>query len=262
MSRALWFVALFGCSEYHFSEDSEAPFQAEEEEGEPLPVEEIPEVPVAEAPVYANTSGTLFEVEPFDGTKSAVGDFHTASGEPVDGMVDIAINLEGELFGGTFDALYQINPVTAEVEKICDTDIEMTALTFTDEGALISGGDDRITEVDTEYCVETVVLDNAPYETSGDLVGLPDGFLYWTVRGENSDELVRVDPNTGLHGWIGEIKAEGLFGLGYDDGELYGFSKTGEIVRINPTGAATKLLSADETTPWWGAATNPVVWGE
>ena len=97
------------------------------------------------------------------------------------------------------------------------------------------------------------------YETSGDLVGLPDGYLYWTVLGGTNDELVRVDPVTGAAFWVGAVAGSRLFGLGYDDGTLYAFSSDGSILSIDPTTAATTVVSSD-TTSWWGATTNPVVW--
>ena len=76
-----------------------------------IPEEEDP-VEIAEAPVYANTSTTLYEVESSTGAHMWVGEFQET--QPVDKFVDIAID-DGRMFGGILDALYRIDPTTAEV---------------------------------------------------------------------------------------------------------------------------------------------------
>lgn len=219
---------------------------------------------VADAPVYANTSGQLFEVEPETGARTLVGNFRY-EGQPVEGMVDIAIDLNGRMFGGTFDALYQIDASNGNLAKICDTDLNPYALAFTSDGILFAGADAEIVSVELPSCSRRSLATSGGYTTSGDLVGLPDGFLYWTVRGDGDDapdELVRVDPTTGGAFWVGTLIEDRLFGLGYDEGEgqLYGFSSNGVILQINPSNAASSVLSEDVDTSWWGATTNPVVW--
>ncbi len=214
---------------------------------------------VALGAVYANTSDTLYEVNPATGETTEVGQFHDGS-EIVEYFVDIAIDLAGHMYGGTFDALYRIDPETAAVTKVCDIDVNMMALTFTSMGELIAGGDDIITRIDLGSCTTEDLVANSPYTTSGDLVGLPDGYLYWTVFGDgDGDELVRVDPNTGGAAWMGTIGYEKLFGLGYHAGELYGFSSEGSIVEISPSNAGGDLVCV-ANQGWWGATTNPVVW--
>ncbi len=215
--------------------------------------------PIAEAPVYANTAGRLYEVVPETGEAVTVGDFRDDSGK-IDGFVDIAIDLEGRMFGGTFDAIYTIDPTTAEVSHLCDTDVELYAMTFTDAGELIGGGPENLTIIDVDAdCSSTELISDPIFETSGDLVGLPDGFLYWTVIGEESDVLVRLDPETGLFAPVGSLGYSQLFGLGYDQGELFGFSASGEIVAISPESAESSLRSIGSRS-WWGAPTNPVIW--
>ena len=226
----------------------------------PVPPTVAPPFTPAEAPVYANTSPTLFEIDPQTGARTVVGDFHLQDGSPVDSFLDIAIDLDGQLIGGTFDALYRVDPETAEVELLCETDVQMLALAFDDEGRLFAGGDFIIRELDVKTCESTVMLDDVGFKTSGDLVGLPDGYLYWTVEGEDGDELVRVDPEHGYISWVGVIGVSKLFGVGYDEGVLFGFGRYGEVVAISPDHAGADLLSQDEAISWWGATTNPVLW--
>ena len=61
--------------------------------------------------------------------------------------------------------------------------------------------------------------------------------------------------------WNGRIGVSSLFGLGYHNDKLYGFSAEGDIVEISPSNAVISDTIASGNA-WWGAATNPVVWGE
>jgi hypothetical protein len=221
-------------------------------------------VPIADAPVYANTSESLFEVEPTTGDTVWVGLFQDEFG-PIDKFVDIAINMDGIMYGGTYDALYLIDPNTAQVEKICNTSVDMMALAFTFDGVLVAGGAETIVTIDLNTCQTSLLIDSSGYfETSGDLVGLPDGFLYWTVRGEDNegDDLVRLDPTTGMWAWVGKIGVDRLYGLGYHHGTLYGFNSDGEIAAISPSTGQSDILASDSGMSWWGATTNPVSWEE
>jgi hypothetical protein len=225
-----------------------------------------PPVPVAEEPVYANTTDTLYTVEPLTGDRTEIAQFRTAGGTVVQQMLDIAIDHEGRVYGGTFDALYRIDPVTAQVEKVCDTDIEFMGMAFTPNGDLLAAGDTIIKRVDLDSCNSTPVVFNTPYETSGDLVGLPDGYLYWTVWEEdNADGLVRIDPNTWQITYLGTIPVGRLFGLGYAEDQLFGFSSNGQTASIMPGQNVngyvdTLVLHNEPTVSWWGATTNPVAW--
>ena len=248
----LW-ILLVGCVEYDLGSSNEREFRGQ------LFLETGISAPIAQAPVYANTSGRLYEIDPSTGETITVGDFRDEQGK-IDNFIDIAIDLNGRLLGGTFDAIYSIDPTTAEVSHLCDTEAEMTAMTFTSNGELIVGGPDSLTFVDLEYNCEIDALIVDPiYQTSGDLVGLPDGYLYWTVIGDSADELVRIDPSTGMFAPVGELNFEQLYGLGYDQGELFGFSAQGEVVVISPDSAESSLRSVVDLS-WWGATTNPVVW--
>jgi hypothetical protein len=219
------------------------------------------EPPPAKAPVYAHTGDELFEMlEPASGQRTLLGRF-TEGGVPVeDSFIDIAIDLEGRMYGATFTALYQINPTTAAVTKVCPVDIDMVALTFSSDGELFAGGSDGVHIINVNNCRTTPLTVGGGYETSGDLVGLPDGYLYWTVRGGSRDELVRVDPLSGVTRWIGPINFSKIYGLGYDDGVLYGFNDFGDIIAISPDNAGAVALSTDGAVSWYGATTNPVQW--
>lgn len=260
----LWLFT-FACMDYELEKrepvsegDDTAVLVVEDTAVIPEPAEEPPEE-VAQAPVYANTSGSLYEVEPATGEVYFINDFFTEDG-PVDHFEDIAIDLSGHMYGGTGEFLYLINPSTAEVQPICELPIRTTALTFTDDGRLVVGSEKTILFLDVQTCETETLIANAFHETSGDIVGLPDGYLYWTVFGDDSDVLVRVDPNTGVEVEIGPVGYSRLFGLGYSDGQLYGFNSEGQVLRMSPQEGQAILSAQREDLSWWGAATNPVAW--
>jgi hypothetical protein len=206
--------------------------------------------------VYLHTGTTLYSWSHETGMLGLVGDFHTAAGTELEQITDIAIDSDGRFFGVTWEGLYGINGHTAEVWRIADVAIPLFGLTCTSDGRLVGGGDglyliDEVTGAFTE------LVPPGRYETSGDLVGLPDGLLYWAVR--EGDDLVVVDPNTGATSLRGVIGVERVYGLGYAADSLYGFTEEGQVLQISPS---TGEVVTSSTLPgtWYGATTNPVVW--
>lgn len=235
-------------------------------------------VPTAEAPVYAHTRDTLFQIEPTTGDATPLGVF-LQSGMGIDGMMDIAIDQTGRMFGGTLGSangngrtVWRIDPTNGEVTHVCDTEVLMYALTFLPDGRLVAGDAGTFQTIDVNHaCAITLLASSEEWVTSGDIVALPDGLIYWTVQGRawdvEEDLLVVVDPATGLNriqGPIlsGDLGFDRVYGLGYDQSEdaLYGFSADGEIIKINPFNGASTLLETSEDIAWWGATTNPVTW--
>ena len=280
--NARWLIALLvsvGCSEYEIAQGKDGENGAddtlifpdedtggvdtgdfedtEEDTDEPANDEEPPP---AEAPVYAHNANALYEVEPLTGERTYLGTFSQDGTVIAESFIDIAIDLSGNMFGATFLSLYQINPTNAEVKKICDVDVEMVAMTFSSDGELFVGGSDGVQIINVVNCRTSVLTVEGGFETSGDLVGLPDGYLYWTVRGQQRDELVRVDPLSGQTSWIGSIGFSEIFGLGYDEGVLYGFNSFGETLSIEPATGEAEILVSDSGISWYGATTNPVQW--
>ncbi len=267
-------LLLIGCMEYTVEATKEPSLGADTAEdgliGEGLtdtastedsaePEEPTIEESVATEKMYANTSGSLFQVEPETGAMTFIGEF-TENGQPVDHFEDIAIDLSGHMYGGTGEYMYLINPNTAEVRSICPLEIDTTALTFTSEGVLIIGVDTALYKFDVVDCSMEVLIANSYYETSGDIVGLPDGYLYWSVRGSGSDKLIKVNPQTGYEDWVGDIGEERLYGMGFANDKLYGFSGSGVIVEIDPQTGWSSFMKEANNLSWWGATTNPVMW--
>ena len=210
---------------------------------------------VATEPVYLNTSDTLYSYDPASNTAARIGGFRMGGGAVSD-MTDIAIDLSGHMYGVSFSKLYAINPATAECTFVAPVADSLTGLTFVSDGRLVGAGA-AVSFVDTSSGALTTLVPSGRYTTSGDIVGLPDGMLYWTVSG--GDDLVQVDPGSGATVHVGNIGVSALYGLGYASGQMLGFTSGGRVVTIDETNAATsspKTLSGS----WWGATTNPVLW--
>jgi hypothetical protein len=234
------------------------------------PVDTDTAPPVATYSMYAHTSDTLFSVDPAQNLVSRIGTFRRPNNVVVS-MADIAIDLGGHLFAGSYDAttsgnhtIYSVDPTTARITWVCDVPLSLIGMTFLSDGRLVVGADHTLTVVDlSSHCAQSQLYSNANWTTSGDVVGLPDGYLYWTVTGPSNDLLVRVDPAQGTASVMGTTAVTSLYGLGYDDtlGVLYGFSaNSGRIHVIDPATAHTTRVPGGTSHIWWGATTNPVVW--
>lgn len=270
--RSLLVLVLAGCSEYtlngqqdlNVSDDTTVPPLPDVEEPPPEDTGDVLEddIPIAREPIYINEGGRLWSWDPEADALSAVGNFFDESGR-VDGITDIAIDSEGRLYGCTFDTLYQIDPETAEATYIGSMAVGAAGLTFVDGDQLIAAGDGVfVLDVGTGDLVQTLVPSGG-FETAGDIIGLPDGRLYWTVWGGygESDWLVVIDPRTGEYGVRGETGVPRVFGLGYAQDALYGFTDDGEWVEIDATfGGLEDRRRFGDAPRWWGATTNPVRW--
>lgn len=238
------------------AEEPEEDLPEEEPPEDPPPIEEPPDVEVPTEPVYLHTGSTLYSWDPDTGLLSLIGDFFDADGTELGLITDIAIDSDGHFYGVTYEGLYGIDGHSAEAWLLTELSTPLFGLTATSDGRVVGGGD-GLYIIDTETgALETLVAPGV-YETSGDLVGLPDGLLYWAVR--EGDGLVVVDPNTGANTRRGEIGVEGVYGLGFAGESLYGFTEEGQALQID---ASTGEILSTTSLPgaWYGATTNPVVW--
>lgn len=213
----------------------------------------------AAAPLYAHTGAMLYRVDPTTFRTTLVGAFRGRDGA-IEDVIDIAIDTDGTMLGGTTEGkVYAIDPNSAVCRYRFTFDDKLNGLTFLEDGRLVVAGE-RVSLVDAEdgRLIFELVGDDV-FQTSGDIVGLPDGFLYWTVRGHGGDLLVRIDPRTGAVSERGETGKSGLYGLGYAEGQLFGFSREGAIVTID-AGNGRILMERASEEAWWGATTNPVRW--
>ena len=263
--------ALAGCSDYNVNSKAEPTGGAEQaDSGEPLgdggdpdgepgdtgPPSGSGTSELATATNYIHTSSALFSWEPSAGAVE-IGRFTDASGGAIE-ITDLAIDLDGRMYAVGWTTLYTIDASTAEARFVAELATSLVGLTFLSDGRLIGAGD-GIFEVDTATGALRSLISGGAYTTSGDVVGMPDGKLYWTVLGGGGDALVRIDPSSWSTTFVGEIGESQLWGIGEVGGNLTGFSAAGRLVEIDPL---TARVSRATTLPnaWWGATTNPVRW--
>lgn len=218
-------------------------------------------VVTARDPIYVHTGSTLYSFDIETGQTTRIGDFHTSRG-PVTDVSDIAIDMNGRMFGGSVSKkIYVVHPDDATLDEKYSFEDKANGMAFLPDGKLVIAGTDvTVIDPDTGRTIRRLATNNE-YETSGDIIGLPDGQLYWTVRGTNGsgDVLVRINPADGSTRRLGASGVERIYGLGYADGVLVGFSSDGTVVHLDPqNGRSSSEDMLGER--WWGATTNPVRW--
>lgn len=269
-------VLLIGCMEYEISQKTDLWSDGDIEENsvfaedtaapEPNPdadpnesEDELDPDEVATEQIYVQTKSSLYSWSTENGLEFISYFLDWDNDTP--SITDIAIDMQGRMFAVASDRLYQVNPNNADLSYIADLDERLYGLAFTSDGRLFGAGN-GLYIVNTTTGALTPFSVDTDYETSGDIVGLPDGRLYWTVTGVNpsaGDDLVIVDPNNGNTAYRGCIGHVDLWGVGYYDGQLFGFSNDGTMAVIDPfSGAASSQTILDGE--WWGATTNPVRW--
>jgi len=214
--------------------------------------------------MYAHTDNTLYSVQaepPYTVTELVT--FHAADGSEVPNLTDLAVSLTGEMYGVSTNGVWQVAPGTGELVNILETTGEFfVALAFLSDGTLLAGSNSQLFVVDVDLGVSEVVTTFDGWSWAGDMVGLPDGFLYCAMEGDVDDmsSLVIYDYNLDQVVFDGATGVGSMFGVGYGNDVLFGFTDGGSILTLDPaTGVATEVSTSD--IGFWGAATNPVRWG-
>ncbi len=95
---------------------------------------------------------------------------------------------------------------TGACTAVGSNNISANALTVTIDNQIVlaGGGDIQIFDRST-YTLSKKLVNGSSYISSGDIVALPDGYLYWSVQGSGNDRLVKVDRNTGATSLVGTL---------------------------------------------------------
>lgn len=212
----------------------------------------------AAEPIYVHTGDTLYTWDLDTQQASRLGRFETLDGVNITGMVDIAIDEDGVMYGAEGTTLYRIDAEDARCDRYGPLTTRGTGLTFAGDGRLVVAGE-ALVAMDLGTGVEETLVEAGTWTTSGDVVGVPSGTLEWSVRGDAGDEWVSFDPSTNVGSTIGAVGASSLWGVAYAEGELYAFSGDGYVYIVDPaSGAGTFVV--DGGLSFWGATTNPVTW--
>lgn len=210
--------------------------------------------------IYTHSGTYLYAFDPRNNSETLIGRFSPPGGGMFGTISDIAVSNSGVLIGiSCLGLLYQINPSNAELTLLMNYPGGGNAITFLSNGKLIAAGGTRITTIDLANRTITPFTQDQYFESSGDIVALPDGFLYETVVAGASDNLVQINPSTGHTVVVGSVGFKDVAGLAYADGKLYGFNLSGTLIEINPaTGRGTAIGAT--SLEHYGAASSPVAW--
>lgn len=222
----------------------------------------------AEEPAYINTGKELYRFDPANETARKLAAFRPTALDS--GMLDIGIDASGVMYGVTGKKLWIIDPVTAECSALADLDPQLEkvqGLTVLGDGRLVVAGLQlAVIDRTTAQITETFVPKSAGHESAGDVIALPDGFLYWTVRnGTAGDKLLRVDPNTGAVKQLSVLQDadgpfRGVYGLAYAADTLYGFTSEDYMIVIDPDDGRVIDVKEEMGGKWFGATSNPAEW--
>lgn len=212
--------------------------------------------------LYAQTGTTLYAVDPSTYALTEIGRFSLRDGSDPPSITDLAVDGEGRMFAVSTWQTFEVDPQTVRLTPLARHDGDFTvALSFLADGTLIAGGDSTMWRVDTTTGALSWPTDVPAWAFSGDMVSLPDGYLYCAM-GEPSQQtgdssLVVLDGTDVMSTRPTGVGA--LFGVGWAQDKLFGFSHEGDIYTIDPhTGRATRVASPG--LPFGGAATNPWRW--
>jgi hypothetical protein len=218
---------------------------------------------LATASMYAHTAADLYEIDdepPYGHT--LVSTFHRLDGEDPPSITDIAVSLDGQMYGASTYAVWHIAPGSGAMEMLFEAPDEFfVALTFLADGSLLVGGDNNLYLVDLGNGSYGLEASFADWSWDGDMVGLPDGYLYCIMRGSSGTESSLVIYDAVFDNVLSSAPTGvgSMFGVAYGGGILFGFTDGGEIVTIDAaTGVATQVATTGLS--FWGAATNPVLW--
>jgi hypothetical protein len=209
--------------------------------------------------MYGHSQTKLYRYDPLNNVSTSIASFNGDTSS----AFDIAITPSGLMYAVNGSGLFYVDASNGKTTKIQADGISafgnINGLTSLSNGKLvISGNGIAIYDIAT-HKLSTLVAPGG-YQSSGDIIALPDGYLYMAAsNGSSSDRLIQIDPNTGATRNIGSLGHTGVYGLGYAYNVFYGFDSTGRVFSIDAANASTQNLSNTGIT-WYGATTNPVLW--
>lgn len=193
------------------------------------------------AEVFGHSGDTLYRLDPETLDVDEVGRFEGCNDGAV---IDIALDTDSNMFGVSYDSLYEIDRVTAQCTLIASGSYP-TSLSFVPEGTVTVTGEalvgflgNRYVQIDTENgSVSDIAMLADGLQSSGDVVSVKDGGTYLTVFGpgcEDNDCIIQFNPSNGLVLQnYGTIPYDQVFGLAFWAGKAYGFARDGEVFEVD-----------------------------
>jgi hypothetical protein len=219
-----------------------------------------------EISVYAHTAQTLYRIDPHTLAITLVGNFQWPGGGKGDGMTDIAIDQDGEMIGISFTSVYRVDPMTAQVTLLSSgLSGFFNGLSFVPGDQLGDPGgpdvlvatrdtDGQVFRVEPTTGATTPIGNMGGFSSSGDVVSVTGFGTAATANGAPLDRLVKLDALTFAAHPVGTDTGYGdIWGVGFWEDQIYGFTEAGEFLLIDPATGAAQLVASNGPN-WWGAA--------
>jgi hypothetical protein len=222
--------------------------------------------------VYAHTAGELYKVDPDTLKITLIGAFQWP-GLP-DQMTDLAIDKTGRMVGVSFGAVYEVDPATAKTTRLSSgltgsfnglsfVPADMLGLTGPDVLIGTRNEDGVVSRIDPVSGQATSVGDmGTQFQSSGDLVAIAGFGTVQTTLGAPWDVLSKLAPLTFRATPASNSTGVGqIWGVAFWKGTVFGFTKHGQFVTIDPATGIAKVVQSNGPE-WWGAAvitTAPII---
>lgn len=218
--------------------------------------------------VYAHSSNDLYEVDPDTLDVTYVGPFTMvgAGGPVVDIITDIALDKNANMTGVSYEHVYSIDKTNGECTWLATLDRQFNGLSWVpveeldDTGAEVLIGaalDGSVWQIDPVTGASTQIGEyGGGWGSSGDIVSVAGFGTVATVnQGDGfADHLAVIDLEAGAVATVSPdpIGFNQVFGLGFWEGQVFGFTENRQFILIDPaTGIGT--LVEDSVPFWWGA---------
>lgn len=215
--------------------------------------------------MFVHSDTTLYAVDDQDFDLIHIGEF--GLGEE-DLVTDLAVTPDGQVYAISSDNVFRVASDTGEATLATEFDGGLNVgMTFLDSGELlVAEKDGTVRRVDPESGdVTPVGTFGRGYGTAGDLVAVSDGTMFAIaedLEGEEGDSnvLVTIDPASGeVADVIGPIGFADVFGCAYARGHVYAFTKGGDIIEVDRTTGAGRMVRSYPDITFWGAGVSPTV---
>jgi hypothetical protein len=234
--------------------------------------------------VYAHSDSTLYSVDLVNKTLNTVGPFGGGGGGSGSGhggggaMTDLAVAPNGTIYTISETALFTVSPTTGaatQVGTIGTCGSFGVALTTTPDGKLYMGDFmGNLCQIDISQnppSVGSPVTMGSGMALTGDMVAVSDGsdgtttvfgtaYLLTDKSGTGTQAnnlLVKVDLTSGAVTTIGSTGYPDLFGVAYQNGQVFGFTHdgTGHVITIDiNTGSGSPYGTFTDPTSQQGIA--------
>jgi hypothetical protein len=214
----------------------------------------------------AHSRDTTYAVDPFARTVTLLRPIDLPG---TDGLLDVDRDIDDRLLAVTRGGIWVVNidGSLSEVTSIAAPD-NTNGMAITDTGELFltndDGADSAAWRVDrTLGDVVRVGGFSEGYVSSGDVVFTKTGDLLMSAKRPSepdaADVLVEINRETGATTTRGSLGFARVFGLSDAFGFLFGVTRAGEVLLIDPTdGSAELLFTTPDAIAFAGAANGPL----